>query len=161
MKMIRKAAAILSMVLLSMTFVAGPGTAMAVAEEPAAPGIVAQIDQEDFSMIYLEPRYKNISTISAGLSISSLGRAACTSSVTLRNDYSGTLTMTLEQLNSKDRWVEITSWSTEFSGSGVVQLDKGYYVDKGYNYQVITHVEVRDGDETIETAGHYSPMKFY
>lgn len=147
---------------LSMTCLAGPGTVMArAAEQPPAAAVVAQIDREDESTVYFQPRYTNISNISAGLLISSLGRAACTSTATMRNDYDGTLTMTLEQLDASDRWVAIKSWSTEFSGPEVVMLDKGYYVEKGFSYQVVTTVEIRDGNKVIEKVSHYSPMKTY
>lgn len=68
MNKIKKAASTLLTVLLSMTFVLGQGTVLAGAAEPQpVPVVAAQIDQEDSSAVYFEPRYTNISSIAAGL----------------------------------------------------------------------------------------------
>ena len=161
MKRFEKTAAILLTVLLGFSTMASPGaTAANVVNQQQLP-IIAQVQTEDESAVRLNPRYTNISSIASGLTISSLGRAACTGTATMRNDYDGTLTMTLEKLNDNDRWEEVTSWSTEFSGPEVVMLDRGYYVRKGYSYQVVTNVEIRDGSKVIESVSIFSPIKTY
>lgn len=107
-----------------------------------------------------DPRYTNITRISSGLTISTLGRASCTGSSTLRYELDSTLTMVLQQFKN-DRWTDIKEWSENYSGSGPKLMDKSWYVSKGYRYRMVTTIKIYEDGEVIETVSCDSPIKEY
>ena len=109
------------------------------------------------------PRYTHISQIAASLSFSSLGRANCGASYTIRNDYddyTSTVTGTLQQYNYDTmKWDDVKEWTETYSGSGVHGLDKGYYVSEG-RYRFNVTLQIYDVDDILrETVSCISPIK--
>lgn len=115
----------------------------------------------DIAVVFQEPRFEHLSRISSGLTISSLGRAACGGSFTTYDEYDSRMTMTLQQFVDSE-WVDIKEWSQDFTGSGVKMMDKGYYVKSGYRYRMTVTVEILDSDGSVlETEYCDSPIKEY
>lgn len=96
-------------------------------------------------------RYTGAFDCFAGLAISSWGKASCSSFVDCKTGYSASLTMELKRGSTT-----IKTWTT--SGSGMVTLDKTYYVVSGYTYQVVATIEVKDSHgvvvDTIEKSSY-------
>lgn len=137
---------------LSMTLTLAVPSALAVDISPSPSEIV---------ILDLEPRFEHISQLSASLSISGLGRAACGGSFTTYDEYDSRMTMVLQQYTDSE-WVDIKEWSQEYTGSGVKMIDKGYYVSGGYRYRMTVIVEILDSKgNVIETVSCDSPIKEY
>lgn len=88
----------------------------------------------------VQPRYTGITSLVPNLTISSKGRANCTTTVKLGNGYTANVTMKLEYSTNRLTWYEKTSWSA--SGSGTINMDETYTVSSGYYYRVSTTVNV-------------------
>lgn len=96
-------------------------------------------------------RYTGISSCFASLTISNWGKCSCCSFADCNSGYSASLTMELKRGSTT-----IKTWTT--SGSGMVTLDKTYYVVSGYTYQVVATIEVKDSHgvvvDTIEKSSY-------
>ena len=58
-------------------------------------------------------------------------------------------------------WTKFDSWSTT-SASGVAQIEKNCYVDKGYSYRLkVTHKAYDSNGKTVETIVKYSNVVEY
>lgn len=79
--------------------------------------------------------YIGTSSISANLSISSLGIATCKGKVTLYSGYTADLTVELYRVSGSTETM-IKSWTK--SGSGTIVLSKPYAVYSGYQYYTKT-----------------------
>lgn len=108
----------------------------------------------------INPRFKYITRISSGLSISKNGYADCTGSYTINEEYPGTTTMTLQRY-ADGQWSDVKEWSEDYPDSGVKMLNKGYYVTSGYRYRMITTVEIKSGSTVVERESCDSPTKEY
>ena len=103
----------------------------------------------------INPRYVGISNISAGLAISTSGKATCVSSVMPDNRYTVTLTMELQQDGRT-----IKSWNTPVGTSQTV-LEKSYNVTSGHDYQVVATATVKSGSSVINSYKAYSSIVSY
>lgn len=132
-------------------------TTPAVAAEPIG---VTHSNTTTAIEFQVDPRFDHMSRISSSLSIEALGRANCTGSFTTYDAYDSTITITLQQ--QKDgRWTDIKEWSEDFTGTGVKYVNKGYYVERGYSYRLVTVVQIWDGDTEIEKEFCDSPISDY
>ena len=89
------------------------------------------------------PNYSYISAIGSDLSIGSNGYATCSGHIDIYVDYDSTITLTLQRSNNGRSWSDIKSWSKSFTTTGTNYLEKGYYVESGYYYRVLTAAEVK------------------
>ena len=100
-------------------------------------------------------RYTGVSSITAGLTISSTGCASCSGSASTYTGYSVDLTMKLQRDG-----ITIKTWST--SGENFVPLSKSYYVTSGHYYQVVTSVDVYNSKGSyVATYSCTSSVKSY
>lgn len=108
----------------------------------------------------IQPRYTQVRSFRVNLSISDSGCALCVGQVELR-DSSYEIDLAVElQRNNGWSWSTIKSWSA--SGTGVVSLDKEWYVSSGYTYRVYASAEVTAPDGTVvETVPTYSLTSEY
>ena len=109
----------------------------------------------------ITPRFQHLSRISSSLTFSALGRANCGGSFTTYDEYDSSMTMVLQQFKNQE-WVDIKTWSGDFTGSGVKVLDKGYYVPSGYRYRLVVTVTIWDSKgNALEIASCDSPIQEY
>lgn len=101
----------------------------------AIPMITAAAKNVDESAI--QPRYTGIFQFAVDLDISSSGYASCYGYVAPSSGYSVDLTMELQRDGTT-----IKSWTD--SGSTTFSIDKGYYVTKGHDYQVVLTADVKN-----------------
>lgn len=99
----------------------------------------------------VQPRYANLSSFFAELSITATG---CTNNyVKARphlSSYTVEVTMELQRLQNGD-WVTIKTWST--TGKSSIILDEQWYVVSGYSYRTAATAEIYNASGTlIETA---------
>ena len=94
-----------------------------------------------------EPMYTGLASLSCNIDISANGCASCFGRAINYNGYSTTLRMDLKRDGAA-----IKSWTT--SGSGIVTLDKDYYVLSGHSYRVDVVATVKNSSGT--TVGIYS-----
>lgn len=94
-----------------------------------------------------EPMYTGISTLACNIDISQNGCASCYGMAINYTGYSTTLRMDLKRDGAA-----IKSWTT--SGSGIVKLDKDYYVLSGHSYRVDVVATVKNSSGT--TVGIYT-----
>lgn len=130
--------------------------AAASVDREAAPRMVTNAAVE----FQIDPRFDHMSRISSSLDIDSLGRASCVGSFTTYDEYDSTITITLQQFKN-NRWTDIKEWSGDFTGTGVKYLSKGYYVESGYRYRLVTVVQIWDGATEIEKESCDSPVYDY
>lgn len=116
---------------------------------------VVAADQE------LQPRYINISQIASSLSISSSGRASCGGSFVLYYNYNTNLTIDLQRSKDKKSWSSISSWDKDCNATNIGAIGKDYYVASGYYYKVVTTINVKRGNTSIETANCTSQINYY
>ena len=109
----------------------------------------------------IQPRQTQVRGFRVNLSISDDGYAKCVGQVELRDSSHGAdLTVELQRSTNGQSWHTIKSWSA--SNTGVVDLDKEWYVSSGYTYRVYATVEVSAPDGTVvETVPAYSPTSEY
>ena len=124
-----KAASKALCLILTLCLLLSSASASAVAEEP------------------LQPRYSSIFLFGTGLEISPAGRADCTSCVTVDDDDTVTLIMSLKKSSDGVTWSIEKTWSV--TGTGTVALEKSYYVVSGYYYRVTSTATVYNEN------GHY------
>lgn len=92
----------------------------------------------------VEPRYVGVATIYSSLEISSGGMATCSGKASLRNGYTGSLTVELKRDGTA-----IKTWSS--SDSSNLTAGGIYYVESGHSYVVTTTVTVYEGGKVVET----------
>lgn len=102
-----------------------------------------------------EPMYTGISSLSAGLSISSTGQATCVGRVYNDGDYDVTLTIALQQDGST-----IKSWTVD-TNVGLNNISKYHYVASGYDYQVVVTAVVKSGSIIVNAYGASSTVVSY
>ena len=103
----------------------------------------------------VEPRYVGISTLAAGLDVSSMGRAACVGTVYNDGDYDVTMTIALQQDGTT-----IKSWIVETT-AGINSVQKNYYVMSGHEYQVVVTAVVKSGNIIVNIYPAYSTVVSY
>jgi hypothetical protein len=108
----------------------------------------------------LSPNYTYLSAVGSTLSIEN-GYATCSGFMNLFRDYNSTITITLQSSANGSSWSNVTSWSQSFSGTGLLSIEKGYYVSSGYTYRVLNTAQVKNGTSILETATCYSPEEQY
>lgn len=107
-----------------------------------------------------QPRYIGIARLTPELIISSSGRSNCTATVKLERGYTADVTMKLEYSIDKDTWYQETSWSA--SGSGIIDINKTYFVSSGYYYRVAVTANVYNNNgQLVENPTKYSPTVKY
>lgn len=122
----------------TITVVNGPASALECRQSTA----------NQHTLLALDPRFTHFSRISSALDINSLGRADCVGSFTIYQQYDNdsTITMTLQRFEENEGWIDIKEWSKSYSGSGAKLLSKGYYVETGYRYRLVTVANILDDD---------------
>lgn len=106
--------------------------------------------------------YSYISTIYAGLSISSSGYATCSSFCNLYSSSNTCyLSMYLQRSsNGSSGWTTVQGWGT--SGYGGASMTKYRYVSSGYYYRVrATATVISASGITREIANINSPVRYY
>lgn len=108
----------------------------------------------------IQPRYLTLSSTSADLSIGSSGYASCSGSGIARDfNTKVDVTMTLYQINGGS-YTALTTWTA--TGTKSASSNHGYYVVRGYNYQVAVSITVKNASGTVlETASVYSSVVSY
>lgn len=102
-----------------------------------------------------DPMYTGIAALMCDISISNNGRASCYGRAVNYAGYSTTLRMDLKRDGGA-----IKSWTT--SGSGVVTLDKDYYVLSGHSYYAVVVATVKNSSgATVGTYTAYSATVSY
>ena len=95
---------------------------------------------EDTPQGVIEPRYTGLDQLLTSLSISSGGTASCLGKATLYPGYTGDLTVVLQKSTNGEDWTEVETW--DLSGTGSLFLSESISVSRGYQYQVVTSVDV-------------------
>lgn len=103
----------------------------------------------------IAPRYTGLASFSAGLTISTTGKASCSGNVSLRSGYTADVTVELKQDGST-----IQTWTS--SGSIMINAGGSCYVTSGHSYVVTTTVTVYDSDgNVVDNPSKDSPVKNY
>ena len=90
----------------------------------------------------IQPRYTGIFRFSVDLDITKAGYASCYGSVSPNTGYSVDLTVELRQDGTT-----IKSWTE--SNSTTFSIDKGYFVVKGHDYQVVATASVKNSNGVV------------
>ena len=107
-------------------------------------------------------RYTNLSSISAGLSISNAGTAVCTGTVTMKKNLDSRLYVHLYKSSSSGAYTRIKTWAQSFSGTGLKSLTKTASVSSGYTYKIKVEVRIYNSAGTVvETAEKWSSNVVY
>jgi len=103
----------------------------------------------------------SMSSISAGLSISSSGKSTCTGSVTpSSSSYTSKLTVGLQK-STGSGWSTIKTWTASGRGSAGADLVSYYYVSNG-TYRVSSTAKIYNASGTLlETETAYSAQRTY
>ena len=103
----------------------------------------------------VEPRLTGISSLSAGLSISSTGLATCVGRVHNNGDYDVTMTIALQQDGET-----IKSWTVD-TVKGLNNIPKYHYVMSGHDYQVVVTAIIKSGSIIVNAHGASSTVVSY
>lgn len=103
----------------------------------------------------IEPMYTGISSLSAGLAISSTGLATCVGRVYNDGDYDVTLTIALQQDGET-----IKSWTVD-TDVALNNITKYQYVMSGHDYQVVVTAIIKSGNIIMHAYGAYSTVVSY
>ena len=117
----------------------------------ATPTLAAETGSYSSSSM-MTPNYTYIWQMSAGLKISSAGKAHCSGSVDASsNSYYVKLTVTLQK-KSNSSWENVKSWSTSGMGQSGLIIEEDYYVARG-TYRVLTTAKIYNstGTTLLET----------
>lgn len=91
-------------------------------------------------------RFQQITSMSAGLTISDTGYARCTGTVSLRLGYNVRATITLSELVD-GQWEYVHSWTATGSGPAGINESNGWWVDHGtYIVEVTAYVTDSSGN---------------
>jgi hypothetical protein len=109
----------------------------------------------------IHPDFISMSSISAGLSISSSGKSTCTGSVTpSSSSYTSKLTVGLQK-STGSGWSTVKTWTASGRGSAGADLVSYYYVGSG-TYRVSSTAKIYNASGTLlETQTAYSSTKTY
>ena len=109
----------------------------------------------------ISPNFTNIWSISAGLGISSTGKAHYSGSVDASsNSYTAELTVSIQK-STTSGWTTIKSWSGSGSGQSGLIVEGYYYVDHG-TYRVCSTAKIySSAGALLETASFYSADQTY
>lgn len=114
----------------------------------------AAIDYSD--MISLQ--YIGLEDVTAELDISSNGYASCEGSASVKDNYTVTVVMELQQKNGT--WRTIRTW-TEKGGTDVI-VDESYRVSSKYSYRVAATAKVYNSSGSlVESKTSYSGEVYY
>lgn len=92
------------------------------------------------------------------LTIDTSGKANCYGKTAVQNGYKAGITIELQQYTNK--WHTIKTWDATNAGS--IALQKYYYVESGYSYQLkLTHKAYDSNGKTVETIVKYSNVVKY
>ncbi|NLH02305.1 MAG: hypothetical protein GX488_10540 [Clostridiales bacterium] len=108
----------------------------------------------------MSPKFTYIWSMSAGLDISSSGKARCSGSVDASsNSYTAELTVSLQKYTSSG-WTTIKSWNGSGSGQGLI-VENYYYVSNG-TYRVCSMAKIyNSAGKLLETQSFYSAEETY
>lgn len=93
----------------------------------------------------VEPRYTGVATVYVDLSITNAGRTDDYAYINVQTGY--TIEGTLTLLKTNGIWEEEKVW--EVSGSGIVTIDKSWYVPSGHYYQLELDINVYNSQGTM------------
>ena len=122
---IRKATSVL-LSLVCLTAALSPASAVNVAE--------------DTPQEVIEPRYTGLVQLLTSLDISPSGTASCMGKATIRSGYTGDLTVILQRSTDGRNWNNVATWTA--SGSGSVVISRSITVVSGYQYQVVSSIDI-------------------
>lgn len=112
----------------------------------AVPALAVESDSYSNSSM-MTPNYTYIWQMSAGLKISSAGKAHCLGTVDApSNSHYVNLTVTLQKKNSSS-WENVKSWSTSGIGQSGLIIEEDYYVARG-TYRVLTTAKIYNSTGT-------------
>lgn len=98
----------------------------------------------------INPRWTHIHSMTAGLDISFWGVATCNGQITAYGNIPVEIIMHLKQLKN-GAWGTLKTWS--ISGTGTLNAEMQYAVERGYTYKVVVTGYVYDANGNIlETA---------
>lgn len=119
----------------------------------------AAVFATDSSETTLQPRYTNINSIAAAVSINAYGKASCTGSASLTYaSDTGKIIMYLQQKQG-NTWYTIESWTDSVEP---LFLSGARYVASGYYYRCKTVLTVYDSSGNIVDGGSaYSQTVYY
>ena len=113
--------------------------------------VTVNANAEQISRNTIQPRYVGVATVTADLTISSSGRANAYGKVIVSPGYTVDMTVAIHQ----DSNGSIKSWST--SGSGILEINRNYYVASGHDYHVVVSVNVYNSSgRLVDTIDHPS-----
>lgn len=105
------------------------------------------------------PRYDNLSTLAASLTIEN-GTAYCDSSFYQRNTKRAVMTTQLQRRQrASDSWSTVATWSDEFSSTGSHLVEHTRTVSSGYEYRNHMTVKFYSGSTVVENVSIDSPVK--
>ena len=105
-------------------------------------------------------RFDNVASCSIALTISSKGRATCTSNMILRDGVTAEMTVTLYNSTDKKSWDYVKSWDT--SGSFSLLLEKSYYVMSGHYYKAVLSADIYNSSGSlVESISSTSNIHYY
>jgi len=108
----------------------------------------------------IELMYEQVLNMSAGLNISSLGKATCSGFASVRPGYNISLTINLLKFENNS-WTTIKSWIHTGSGVAGVNESETYWVDHGtYMTEIVAYVTDSSG-KYIESPSATSLIREY
>jgi hypothetical protein len=113
-------------------------------------GLASVAGQEMDHESVISLRWTLIHRVSNGLSIDSNGQASMTSFISA---YSGVERVRITahlQRQENDTWVTVKNWSQDYEGTSALWT-KTWYVNKGYNYRLMTFFYAYAGDDQEST----------
>lgn len=127
----------------------------------SVPAHAADIKSITANDAVVSPQFTAILSMSAGLSISSSGKATCSGSVTpASNTYKADMTVSLQKYKNNG-WVTIKSWSDSGTGYAGVAIEAHYYVTSG-KYRVCTSVSIYNSSgKLLESESFCSEERTY
>lgn len=127
----------------------------------AVPALAVESDSYSSDSM-MTPNYTYIWQMSAGLKISSAGKAHCSGSVDISDDsFHAELTITLQK-KSNGTWVNVKSWSDSETGKSALIIEEDYYVANG-TYRVTTTAKIYNstGTKLLESEPFSSQERTY
>lgn len=108
----------------------------------------------------IELMYEQVLNMSAGLNISSLGKATCSGFASVRPGYNIQLTIELLKFENSS-WTSIKSWVHSGSGVAGVNKSEAYWVDHGTYMTKITAYVTDSSGKYIESPSATSLIREY
>lgn len=127
----------------------------------AVPALAVESNSYSSSSM-MTPNYTYIWQMSAGLKISSAGKAHCSGNVVVSDDsFHAELTITLQK-KSNGTWVNVKSWSDSETGKSDLIIEEDYYVANG-TYRVTTTAKIYNptGTKLLESESFSSQERTY